>query len=257
VSYSALQPARTEHPPADLHAFYQRSRVAAAWHPERDLDWSSVGDIPEELSETAWHLASQSVATEQIGLLVAAELLATVDDYDARCNLSLQVADEAKHSDVFETFARTLGGTVGPPADFLGPLDDGLSERAGSVGLFFVHTFLECAALDEFWFLQQAFAGTVLGAIYARVARDEARHVAFGMLYLSALTARQPELIPADGIVEYARTAFRLGGIDESTVAGLASLSGYPPERIRSTLERRTARRLGYLTRTTGIDFTL
>ncbi|MBV9822537.1 MAG: hypothetical protein JO144_09890, partial [Actinobacteria bacterium] len=123
--------------------------------------------------------------------------------------------------------------------------------------LFFLHTFLECAALDEFWFLQQAFAGSLLGSIYARVARDEARHVAFGMLYLSALAARQPELLPAENIVGYARTAFRLGGIDENTVAGLASLSGYPPARIRSALERRTARRLGFLTRTTGIDFTL
>lgn len=235
----------------DLDAFYHRARQAAAWQPV-ELDWSNVGSLDEKAQETAWILASQSVGTEQVGLLVAAKMLAEVDDYDARAILALQVSDEAKHSDVFEQYAARVGGQPAQYSDAVDDLDNSMSEleRSDSTGLYFVHTFLECLALDEFNYLQAAFPNNTLGQIYQRVARDEARHVAFGLRFLRRLWQRESrdESTSGQQLRHYLELAKAIGGINDGTIQGLSRLSQHSAASIEHDLEAKARARLEYLT---------
>ena len=248
--FTPLQPRRAERR-GGLEAFYTRSREAASWLPA-DLDWNAVGDLGKTRTEVAWILASQSIGTEQVGLLVAAKMLAEVDDYDARAILALQVADEAKHSDLFERYVRAVGGEPAGFSESVEDLDISMSklQEEDSVGLYFVHTFLECLALDEFGYLQAAFPHDILGEIYRRVARDEARHVAFGLIFLRDW-AGQSGAVDKAKIDLYLDLAKRIGGINEQTISGLSSLSGAPADSIREDLESKALARMRYLQGTT------
>lgn len=159
---------------------------ATAWEP-RETVRTSLRDRPqqEQPSELSWWLASGSTYAEQVGLDVAAGLLHGCPDADMKLVLATAVADEAKHSTVFHEYARIVGGGIRERADAAGELSRDLWSLDDHTSRFMAHALAEGFAADEFHWFVHGLAQDGLGAIYRLVRRDETRHVALGMAYLT------------------------------------------------------------------------
>ncbi|UFJ43000.1 hypothetical protein LOK74_11120 [Brevibacillus humidisoli] len=74
--------------------------------------------MSKDQEELAWKMASQSVSTEEIGLLISARLLQEAEDAPTRLCLATAVSDEAKHCEVFARFSISCGGFIEKPAQY-------------------------------------------------------------------------------------------------------------------------------------------
>jgi len=201
---------RPEHLDADqlTYRIFGSGRDNAPW---RTAD--VLGSIPftgdPARAQLGWQLASRGYYAEQAGLVAAASLAAATDDTALRFSLATAAADEARHADAFYRYAVAVGGEPEECRDEVQPLDDGL-EALPYLGKVLVHTMLEGFAADEFLILRDVFADDPLGRLYHHIRRDEIRHVAIGLNYLTRTSAT------AEG-----RQAWRESG-PEWTAIGLA-----------------------------------
>ena len=142
---------------------------------------------------SAWIL-SQLLHGEQGALMVAGELVAAVPDYEAKLYAASQGMDEARHVEVFGRYIRKL--------DKIYPVQPTLKSilveimqtpywQAKTVGM---QVILEGLALGTFINVRAATGCDLLRQLLGYVTKDEARHVAFGNLYLStAIADMDPE----------------------------------------------------------------
>jgi P-aminobenzoate N-oxygenase AurF len=133
---------------------------------------------------SAWIL-SQLLHGEQGALMVAGELVAAVPDYEAKLYVASQAMDEARHVEVFSRYIRKLD-RIYPVQPVLGSLLRDIMEtphwQAKMVGM---QVILEGLALGTFINVKAATGCALLRSLLTYVTKDEARHVAFGSLYLT------------------------------------------------------------------------
>ncbi|GAA2052003.1 hypothetical protein GCM10009757_25440 [Streptomyces cheonanensis] len=165
---------------------FVRDAMSHAWSPG-EVARLALRNRPDTAppSELAWLLASGSTYAEQVGLDVAAGLVPGCPDADMKLVLATAVADEAKHSAVFHAYARAVGGSVEEPGDAVEELSRDLWSLDDHTARFIAHTLAEGFAADEFHWFERGLAADGLGEIYRLVRRDESRHVALGMSYLT------------------------------------------------------------------------
>lgn len=205
---------------------YHRARADSGWLPKTVVDWTKGTSLPEAQQEYAWHQASRHVYAEQTGLAIAAKLLEETEDVAIRLSLATAVSDEAKHSEVFARYAIMVGGSVDPPTDAADSFYDGMHQLPSPEARFIVHTALEGLALDEFALLAAMFKADPLGQIYQSVRKDEARHVAIGLQYISGKLQTAPawrEILP-----QFAEKACELGGIYDGRLDHLDEALKWP-----------------------------
>lgn len=198
--------------PADtrLDRIYAKA-IAAQWS-EEDIDWSLARPLDEvsyRLSDQerilmqnspfadgspdrygayrrelqAW-LISQILYGEQGALVITARLAETLPDMASKCVAASQVGDEARHVRVFQRYLDASGHIHQPAAeleDLLGLL---LSDTRWDILFIGMQIILEGIALAVVRFADVLFGDRLLAAISAKVARDEARHLGFGVVSL-------------------------------------------------------------------------
>jgi hypothetical protein len=133
---------------------------------------------------SAWIL-SQLLHGEQGALMVAGELVAAVPDYEAKLYVASQAMDEARHVEVFARYIRKLDKIY--PAqpvlkDILAKIVKTPHWQSKMVGM---QVILEGLALGTFINVRAATGCELLRELLTYVTKDEARHVAFGNLYLT------------------------------------------------------------------------
>jgi hypothetical protein len=137
---------------------------------------------------SAWIL-SQLLHGEQGALMVAGELIAAVPDYEAKLYAASQGMDEARHAEVFGRYIRKLD-KIYPVQPTLKAILREIMEtpfwQAKTVGM---QVILEGLALGTFINVRASTGCDLLRQILAYVTKDEARHVAFGNLYLKTAIA--------------------------------------------------------------------
>jgi hypothetical protein len=137
---------------------------------------------------SAWIL-SQLLHGEQGALMVAGELIAAVPDYEAKLYAASQGMDEARHAEVFGRYIRKLD-KIYPVQPTLKSILKEIMEtpfwQAKTVGM---QVILEGLALGTFINVRASTGCSLLRQLLAYVTRDEARHVAFGSLYLTTSIA--------------------------------------------------------------------
>jgi hypothetical protein len=143
---------------------------------------------------SAWIL-SQLLHGEQGALMVAGELVAAVPDYEAKLYVASQAMDEARHVEVFARYIRKLDKIY--PAqpvlkDILARIVQTPHWQSKMVGM---QVILEGLALGTFINVRAATGCGLLRELLTYVTKDEARHVAFGNLYLTTAIA---EMHPDD-----------------------------------------------------------
>jgi hypothetical protein len=137
---------------------------------------------------SAWIL-SQLLHGEQGALMVAGELIAAVPDYEAKLYSASQAMDEARHMEVFGRYIRKLD-KIYPVQPTLKAILREIMEtpywQAKTVGM---QVILEGLALGTFINVRASTGCELLRQLLAYVTKDEARHVAFGNLYLTTAIA--------------------------------------------------------------------
>ena len=200
-----------------LRALYQRAQTAQ-WSASTDIDWSIEvpfgaplpDDSPFAMASFAasplsrrgrgawdafrWEfqawMVSQFLHGEQGALAAAARLVEAVPDLDSKLCAASQTLDEARH---VEAFSRYVREKVPEPYPVSGPLeallDDLLADSRWDVTALGMQLIVEALAMAAFRLANSTFHDDLIRDITRRVARDESRHVSFGIISLEALYA--------------------------------------------------------------------
>ncbi len=204
----------------DLLALYEKGK-AATWN-ATDLDWSIHVDMealargragsyqlfnqmlnpPHPMDEkqsiefnlnmNAW-LLSQFLHGEQGALLATAKIVQSAPLEEAKWYAANQVADEARHVEVYHRYlTEKLGRSfdVNPHLETL--LDQILSDSRWDMTYLGMQIMVEGLALAAFGLMKvQMPDEPLILDITTRIMNDESRHVAFGVLSLEDLYTRE------------------------------------------------------------------
>lgn len=251
---------------ADSAAELYRQACAAQWQADTAIDWATPFELPDAVEDAVVQLMTYLVENENAALLIPARHLGQLHPHyrEVAQLLALQCADEARHIDVF---TRRIGLRGRVPA---------LSTAGGQASLktlfeapdFSTSAFLlsvlgEGTFVNLLNFLHEHAPDPVTRQIARLAARDEARHVAFGMAHLeyrlacepgyqatlrNAVEQRYDELASTNGLNEEVFDALVLlaaGALDTSSVArGFALVQGLKQE--MATGRRARLARLGF-----------
>lgn len=155
------------------------------WNAETDVDWS-LGPVyyTDCQRQAAARLLSQFLHGEQGALLVCGQLVPMVPDMDAKLYAASQVFDEARHVEVYSRYLKTIGGVTA--------INRALAEILQEIGaqdhfeekLIGMQILVEGLALRAFYGIKEATCDPLLKQILGYTIKDEARHVAYGVMYL-------------------------------------------------------------------------
>jgi len=200
--------------------------VDAQWSGMRTLDWETeidrdaftknftIGGMPLHLTgfwagldeNTQWEMARRGTAFmlsnflhgEQGALLAASQLVNAVPHMDGKFYAATQTMDEARHVEVFAAYIKKLDH-VYPIAPGLMKLLDNIVQADGwmrkAVGMNIV---VEGLALYVFRDMRNATQEPLLKELLTYVSRDEARHTAYGIKYLSRVSEQISDEEKAD-----------------------------------------------------------
>lgn len=173
-----------------------RQAAAVQWDPQTAIDWDVSFDLPTAIEAAVAQVMTYLVENENAALVVPARHLGQVHPQyrEVQQALALQCADEARH---IEVFTRRLGlhghapmlSTAGGQAS----LQSLLNTPDFSTATFLLSVLGEGSFINLLNFLYEHAPDPVTRQICRLVARDEARHVAFGMAHLEHRLAAQPD----------------------------------------------------------------
>jgi len=161
--------------------------AAAQWNPATAIDWGEPFELAPEIESAVVQVMTYLIENENAALLVPARFIAQIHPHfrEVMQLLAIQVADEARHVEVFTRRALLRGSelgfsTVGGQASLKTLLD----EPDFTLASFLLSVLGEGTFLNLLWFLQQHGPDPVTRRVAQLAAQDEARHVAFGMGHL-------------------------------------------------------------------------
>ena len=127
---------------------------------------------------------------EQGALIAAARLVETLPHIETKFCAASQAADEARHVEVFSRYTRErIEHPYPAPKPMTMFLQHVLQQGEWDMTALGLHIVLEPIALAVFRLAKTIFRDEVLKQIIRLVARDEARHVAFGLQLLEGVFA--------------------------------------------------------------------
>jgi len=132
----------------------------------------------------AWIL-SQFLHGEQGALLATSQLVDVVPVMDAKLYAATQVMDEARHVEVYDRYLRSKLEKVYPVNPHLKTLlDQILADARWDMKYLGMQILVEGLALAAFGFIRAHANEPLIRDLTSHVMRDEARHVAFGVISL-------------------------------------------------------------------------
>jgi len=206
----------------NLLALYEKGK-SLTWNAS-ELDWSTEVDIDKmmrdrvgmgagnvvnsvmnpprqlpdkDLVEMQLHMnsfmLSQFLHGEQGALVATAKIVQTVPWEEAKFYAANQVADEARHVEVYHRYLTEKLGLSYPVHPSLQQLlDDIISDSRWDVTYLGMQILVEGLALAAFGMMRLMMGGEpLIQDITARIMQDEARHVAFGVLSLEHLYTKE------------------------------------------------------------------
>ena len=211
--------------PPEVARLYDQA-VAAQWNALTDIPWNRVPKLPDALERALGQVFTFLAENELSALYLPSKFISRIHPAYAETAmfLSTQMADEARHIDVFLKRARAGGGGLG--------LSSATTSRS-LLSLLELEDFTEAAFLlsvlgegtfvDLLTFIENHAPDEVTAEVVRRARNDEARHVHFGLVHVRHALSQDEAL--------YSRleTAVRRRATTLSGVAG-------PPEPLQDGL---------------------
>jgi len=240
--------------------------AAAQWDPATAIDWNTPFDLPDIVEDAVVQVLTYMIENEVAALVVPARFLGQVHPHfrEVQALLAIQTADEARHIEVFTRRLRLKGrepalSTAGGQASLKTLID----EPDFSVAEFLLSVLGEGTFVSLLHFLHEHAPDPVMRQIARLAARDEARHVAFGMMHLlarlekepgfrsrlaNAVQSRNDALSATSGLNEEVFDALILLAAGEFTPAAIAAGYARVQQLMRDMAEGRQARleKLGF-----------
>jgi hypothetical protein len=143
-----------------------------------ETEWKEI-----EVHVSSWRL-SQFLHGEQGALMVAAQLVNSVPELDAKLYASTQVVDEGRHVEVFERYVKKLDKIY--PIDPLlkALIDEILATDMWQLKLLGMQMLVEGLAIAAFNVMAKQTGDPTLASLLDYVLQDEGRHVNFGYFAL-------------------------------------------------------------------------
>ncbi len=172
-----------------------KQALAGQWDPETAIDWTATPELPEEVEDAVVQVMTYLIENENAALLVPARHLGQVHPHfrEVMQLLAIQCADEARHVEVFTRRATlkrpnpALSGAGGQAS-----LKTLFEASDFSTSAFLLSVLGEGSFVNLLNFLHECGPDPLTRQIAKLVARDEARHVAFGMAHLEYRLAQDP-----------------------------------------------------------------
>jgi hypothetical protein len=181
---------------ASAGAIY-RQAVASQWDPATAVDWAAPFDLPAEVEAAVVQVMTYLIENENAALAVPARFLGQVHPHfrEVVQVLAVQLADEARHVEVFTRRAGLRGAepglsTVGGQASLLTLLE----EPDYAVAHFLLSVLGEGTFLALLAFLEAHGPDPVTRQCTRLALVDEGRHVAFGMAHVGEVLDKDPAL---------------------------------------------------------------
>jgi hypothetical protein len=176
--------------------------VAAQWDPATAVDWDataalSTAELPDEVEAAVVQVMTFLIENEQAALLVPARFLGRIHPHfrEVVQLLAVQLADEARHIEVFTRRAGLRGRPLGVSgAGGRASLQTLLDEPDWSLASFLLSVLGEGTFLSLLSFLEREAPDPVTRQVARLALQDEARHVAFGLAHLTEEVAADPRL---------------------------------------------------------------
>ena len=208
-----------------LGKLYEKSKTMQ-WNASTDVDWSiavdpgavpvveqfakatfedngpisrRLGDSPEMMHEIiaqnhGW-LISQFMHGEQGALVATAKICAAAESIDDKYYAAAQVADEARHVEAYQRYLDKVGYRYDVSPSLHELLNQVMRHEHVDMTFLGMQILVEGVALAAFSLGGALLANPLIGQITDLVRRDEARHVAFGVL---SLQGTYEEMDPVD-----------------------------------------------------------
>ena len=189
--------------------------VDAQWNPDKDIDWSIEVPFGAMLAPDAglesflksplarfgvpfWNnfrwqyqvwLVSQFLHGEESALMGALRIAQSITGIEAKKAISVQIMDEARHSEVFARYLDLHAPEgiypVTPP--FAKLVTESLSHSNWDFVLLGTQVLIEGVAMAAFRMAEATLHDELIRSIVRLVHRDEARHTAIGQISLKGL----------------------------------------------------------------------
>jgi hypothetical protein len=209
------------------------------------LPWDTSVDLPPEVEAAVVQVMTYLIENEQAALTVPARFLGRVHPHFREIVqlLAVQVADEARHIEVFTRRARLHGDLLGVSgAGGRASLQSLLDEPDFTLALFLLSVLGEGSFLNLLAFLERHAPDPLTAAIAHLVLQDEARHVAYGLAPRELAVRADPAL--RNGLrlaIERRHDALRhTAGLNQSVYDAMVVLAAgaWEPTAIAAGFER-------------------
>jgi hypothetical protein len=179
---------------ADLAPKLYAQAAAGQWDPATAVDWTPPG-LASDVESAVVQVMTYLVENEQAALMVPARFLGRVHPHfrEVAQFLATQVADEARHVEVFTRRATLTGSPLGVSgAGGRASLQTLLEEPEWGTASFLLSVLGEGTFLSLLSFLDRWAPDPVTRQVARLALQDEARHVAFALGHLGEHLAADP-----------------------------------------------------------------
>ncbi len=170
---------------ARLHALGQKGANAQTACLS-DFDWRQTPRRPPRVPRAIYiRVVSQLYHGELAAQRFCRSLVGRLGESEADFCLGIQLADETRHAEIFGRYLTLLGGIAPPATALIRVVDSVMAWRGAPEAVVLAcHILLEGEVLRLEHAVDSWSPCPLLRQISAKLAHDEARHVAFGKLYL-------------------------------------------------------------------------
>ena len=215
--------------PPEVAKLYDQA-VSAQWNAMTDIPWSKVPKLPDALERALGQVFTFLAENELSALYLPSKFISRIHPayVETAMFLSTQMADEARHIDVFLKRARAGGGGLGVSSVTTSQSLLSLLELEDFTEAAFLLSVLgEGTFLDLLTFIEDHAPDEVTAEVVRRARNDEARHVHFGLVHVRHALAHDDTLYSRleAAVRRRAATLSNVGGAPEPLQDGLTILA--------------------------------
>lgn len=178
----------------NVEMLYEEAK-ARQWNATRDIPWSEVEKLPDDLQKATNQLATFLTEVEFVAGDFPSKWMYRIpqDFLEVKSFLATQIMDEARHQEVFRKRAISGGGLLHASPGFEWALQSIMNAPTHTMGTFLLNLLGEGLVLSIFRSGEMIAKTHVDKEIFRLCLQDEARHVSYGVMQFKNFIDNSPD----------------------------------------------------------------